>query len=218
MTQPAAHRFAGYASPGIVLEALRSALARTDALFPLSVMGLLAGLVTGMVIVAFRLLTEHALVSVGWMDNAENFEALTWQWRLALPTGGGLAIGLLFQLVSASSRQVGPGHVMAQLELPCIVLLGVVVGCLAAAYVYGTKNLDIRSRHLPLWLRTTAAGAFTGLCALVAPARSPACMIYPQDRHSMCRAPVKGGRAASLRRPENKPVYLSIEKRGIPHD
>ncbi len=300
VTPPTARRFAGYASPGIALEALRSALARTDALFPLSVMGLLAGFVTGMVIVAFRLLTEHALVSVGWMDNAENFEALTWQWRLALPIGGGLTIGLLFQLVSASSRQVGPGHVMAQLaqhagwlpwrnavmqffggaasiisghsvgregpvihvgaasaslfgqwlrlpnnsirtlvgcgvagsiaasfntpiagvvfamevvlleytlvgfapvilaamgatavsrlvygpdpaftvpnlhlvsllELPYIVLLGVVVGCLAAAYVYGTKNLDIRSRHLPLWLRTTAAGAFTGLCALVAP-------------------------------------------------
>lgn len=45
----------------------------------------------------------------------------------------------------------------------------VVVGCLAAAYVAGTRRLDQRARHLPLWLRTTAAGAFTGLCALVAP-------------------------------------------------
>lgn len=297
---PATRRFIGYTSPHIALEALRSALARTDALFPLSVMGLLAGLVTGVVIVAFRLLTEHALVSVGWMDDAENFEALTWQWILALPIVGGLVIGLLFQWVSVSSRQVGPGHVMAQLaqhagwlpwrnavlqffggaasiisghsvgregpvihvgaasasllgqwlrlpnnsirtlvgcgvagsiaasfntpiagvvfamevvlleytlvgfapvilaamgaaavsrlvygpapafavpnlqlgsllELPYIVLLGVVIGCLAAAYVYGTKTLDRRSRHLPLWLRTTAAGVFTGLCALVAP-------------------------------------------------
>ncbi|OJX03900.1 MAG: hypothetical protein BGO72_12390 [Burkholderiales bacterium 70-64] len=293
-------RFAGYASPGVALEALRATLARADALFPLSVMGLLAGIVTGAVIVAFRLVTEHALVLAGLMDDAEHFEKLSPEWRLALPIAGGLAIGVLFRLARPASRAVGPAHVMAQLarhagwlpwrnaamqfvggavsiicghsvgregpvihvgaasaslfgqwlrlpnnsirtlvgcgvagsiaasfntpiagvafamevvlleytlagfapvilaamsaaavsrvvygpdpafavppfqlasllELPYIVLLGAVVGCLAAAYVWGTKTLDARSRHLPLPLRTTAAGAFTGLCALVAP-------------------------------------------------
>ena len=87
----AARRFAGYASPRIAIEALRNAVAQSDALFPLSVIGLLAGFVSGLVIVAFRLLTEHALVRAGLMDNAENFEALNWQWRLALPIAGGLA-------------------------------------------------------------------------------------------------------------------------------
>ncbi|MCO5102085.1 MAG: chloride channel protein [Burkholderiaceae bacterium] len=292
--------FAGYASPRVALEALRAALARADALFPLSVLGLLAGIVAGIVIVAFRLVSENALVLAGSMDNAENFEALSPEWRLVLPTAGGLAIGLAFRAVRPESRSVGPAHVMAQLarhagwlpwrnavmqffggavsiacghsvgregpvihlgatsaslfgqwlrlpnnsirtlvacgvagsiaasfntpiagvvfamevvlleytlagfapvilaamaaaavsrivygpdpafavpplqltsllELPYVVLLGVVVGCLAAAYVRGTRTLDLRSRRLPLALRTTAAGAITGLCALVAP-------------------------------------------------
>ena len=55
------------------------------------------------------------------------------------------------------------------LEIPYIVLLGLVIGCLAAAYVRGTQALDVKSRHLPLSLRTTIAGLLTGLCALVVP-------------------------------------------------
>ncbi len=292
--------FIGYASPRVALEALRATLARADALFPLSVLGLLAGIVTGAAIVAFRLVSESALVLAGLMDNAENFEALSREWRLALPIAGGLVIGLLFRAVRPESRSVGPSHVMAQLarhagwlpwrnavmqfvggavsiacghsvgregpvihigatsaslfgqwlrlpnnsirtlvgcgvagsiaasfntpiagvvfamevvlleytlagfapvilaamaatamsrivygpdpafavpplqlasllELPYVVLLGVAVGCLAAAYVWGTRTLDLRSRRLPLTLRTTAAGAITGVCALVAP-------------------------------------------------
>ncbi len=290
----------GPASPRAALEALRATLARADALFPLSVLGLLAGIVTGVVIVAFRLISENALVLAGLMDDAENFEALSPEWRLALPIVGGLAIGLLFRAVRSESRSVGPAHVMAQLarhagwlpwrnavmqfvggavsiacghsvgregpvihigatsssllgqwlrlpnnsirtlvgcgvagsiaasfntpiagvvfamevvlleytlagfapvilaamaatavsrivygpdpafsvpplqlasllELPFVVLLGVAVGCMAAAYVRGTRALDVRTRRLPLVLRTTAAGAITGVCALFAP-------------------------------------------------
>lgn len=298
--KPTSARFIGYASPRVALEALRAALSRTDALFPLSVLGLLAGVVTGVVIVAFRLIIENALVVPGLMDDAEDFERLSYEWRLALPIAGGLAIGLLFWSVRPESRAVGPAHVMAQLakhagwlpwrnavmqfvggavsivcghsvgregpvihigatsasligqwlrlpnnsirtlvgcgvagsiaasfntpiagvvfamevvlleyslagfapvilaamastavsrivygsapafavpplqlvsllELPFIVLIGVVVGCLAAAYIWGVRMLDVHSRRLPLPLRTTLAGAFTGLCALAAP-------------------------------------------------
>ncbi len=292
--------FAGYASPRAALEGLRAALARADALFPLSVLGLVAGVATGIVIVAFRQVSENALVLAGLMDNGENFEALPVEWRLALPIAGGVVIGLLFGVVRSEWRAVGPAHVMAQLarhagwlpwrnavmqfvggaisiacghsvgregpvihigattssllgqwlrlpnnsirvlvgcgvagsiaasfntpiagvvfamevvlleytlagfapvilaavaaaavsrivygadpaftvptlqlasllELPFIVLMGVVVGCLAAAYVWGTRTLEVRSRRLPLVVRTTAAGAITGACAIVAP-------------------------------------------------
>jgi len=290
-----------------VAAALRSALddfrlylSRADALVGLSLLGVAAGLVTGVVIVAFRMLTEWSLVLAGLLPNAERFELLAWEWRLGLPIAGGLAIGLLFRLFAVGARQVGPVHVMAQLaahggrmpwrnallqfaggalsivsghsvgregpvihvgaasasllgqwmglpnnsirtlvacgvagaiaasfntpiagvvfamevvmleytllgfapvilaavtatslsrlvygpdpafavpelhlvsllELPWIVLLGVVIGCMAAAYVAGVRRVDERFRHLPLVLRTTLAGAICGLCALVAP-------------------------------------------------
>ncbi len=298
--RPAASRRVAFAGPRVVLARLRHDLAHADALVALSAIGVVAGLVVGVVIVAFRLVTEQTLVVAGLMDDAENFEALPWEWRLALPVGGGLLLGLMFRLAPIGARQVGPGHVMAQLashagrmpwrnavmqfvggavsivcghsvgregpvihvgaasasllgqwlrlpnnsirtlvacgvagaiaasfntpiagvvfamevvmleytlvgfapvilaavsatalswlvygadpaftvpemrqpsllELPWIVLLGLVVGALAAAYVAGTRQLDRRSREFPLWLRTTLAGACTGLCALGVP-------------------------------------------------
>ncbi len=97
------------------LESLRMDAARTDSLVPLSMLALLAGLLTGLVIVLFRLFTERTLVWIGFMNDAENFEALSWQWRLGLPVAGGLLIGLLFHWAPAAMRQVGPIHVMTRL-------------------------------------------------------------------------------------------------------
>lgn len=293
-------RLPRYASAREALGDLRHHLARADALVALSLLAVAAGLVTGVVIIAFRLLTESSLVWAGVMPNAEHFEALSWEWRLGLPIAGGLVIGLLFQLAAVGARQVGPVHVMAQLaahsgrmpwrnavlqffggaisiasghsvgregpvihvgaasasllgqwmrlpnnsirtlvacgvagsiaasfntpiagvvfamevvmleytllgfapvilaavtaaslsrlvygaapafavpnlqlvsllELPWVVLLGLVIGCMAAVYVHGVCRVDERFRHLPLWIRTTAAGAFVGLCAMIAP-------------------------------------------------
>lgn len=275
-------------------------LARSDALVGLSVIAVLAGLVTGVVIVAFRLITESSLVWAGLLPRIEGYESLSVEWRLGLPIAGGLLVGLLFQWVPPAARAVGPAHVMAQLarhggrlpfanaamqfiggaisivaghsvgregpvihvgaasasllgqwmrlpnnsirtlvacgvaasiaasfntplagvvfamevvmfeytlagfapvilaavcatsvsrmvfgpdpafavpslqlasllELPWVLLLGLVVGCLAAAYIAGIVLVERGSRRLPPWLRMTAAGAFTGVCALAAP-------------------------------------------------
>lgn len=282
------------------VERFRLRLAHTDALVGACLLGVLAGLLTGMVIVVFRLITESGLVWAGLLPDIERFEALDWKWRIGLATGGGLLIGLLFQLVPAAVRQVGPVHVMARLasdggrmpwanavmqfvggaisivaghsvgregpvihvgaasasllgqwmrvpnntirtlvacgvaasiaasfntpiagvvfamevvmfeytlsgfapvilaavgatsvsrmvfgpdpafavpaiqlvsllELPWVVLVGLVIGCFAAAYVHGIGLLERRTAHVPLWLRATAAGVLTGLCALAAP-------------------------------------------------
>ncbi|KAA0212124.1 MAG: hypothetical protein EDM78_12025, partial [Proteobacteria bacterium] len=83
--RPAASRRVAFAGPRVVLARLRHDLAHADALVALSAIGVVAGLVVGVVIVAFRLVTEQTLVVAGLMDDAENFEALPWEWRLALP-------------------------------------------------------------------------------------------------------------------------------------
>ncbi len=275
-------------------------LAHADALVGLSLIAALAGLVTGVVIVAFRMLTERGLVWAGLIPGIEAYESLSPAWRLALPTAGGLLVGILFQLVPAAARAVGPAHVMAQLagsggrlpwanavlqfvggaisiisghsvgregpvihvgaasasllgqwlrlpnnsirtlvacgvaasiaasfntplagvvfamevvmfeytlagfapvilaavcatsvsrlvfgpdpafavphlqlvsllELPWVLMLGLVVGCLAGAYIAGIVRVERHSRSAPPWLRMTLAGAFTGVCALAAP-------------------------------------------------
>ncbi len=285
---------------GSAVERFRLRLAHTDALAGACLLAILAGLLTGVVIVAFRLITESSLVWAGFLPDIERFEALDGAWRLGFATGGGLLIGLLFQWVPAAARQVGPVHVMARLanhggrmpwanavmqfvggavsivaghsvgregpvihvgaasasllgqwmrvpnntirtlvacgvaasiaasfntpiagvvfamevvmfeytlsgfapvilaavsatsvsrlvfgpdpafavppiqlvsllELPWVVLVGLVIGCFAAAYVHGIGLVERRTARVPLWLRMTAAGVLTGLCALVVP-------------------------------------------------
>ena len=90
-------------------------LAHADALVGVSLVAALAGLLTGVVIVAFRILTERGLVWVGAIPAIEAYESLSAAWRVALPTAGGLLVGLLFQLAPVAARAVGPAHVMAQL-------------------------------------------------------------------------------------------------------
>lgn len=101
--------------PARLLEALRSRLARADAVLPLALVGLVSGIATGAVIIVFRWLTETVPVAVGLLDDPERFETLSWSTRLCLPVGGALVIGLIFQASSLGSRQVGVLHVMERL-------------------------------------------------------------------------------------------------------
>ncbi len=54
-------------------------------------------------------------------------------------------------------------------ELPYIVLVGLVFGALAAFFIQALRLLDVKLRHLSLWVRTTLAGVLVGLAGLVAP-------------------------------------------------
>ena len=97
------------------LESLRQNLARADALLPLAVVGVASGVFSGLVIIAFRLLAESPFLTFGIRDSAEDFEALSWPWRIGLPVIGGLAIGALMTSVLPATRQVGVVHVMERL-------------------------------------------------------------------------------------------------------
>jgi chloride channel protein, CIC family len=282
------------------LESLRRNLAHTDALLPLVLVGVLSGAFSGLAIIALRLLAESSFLTFGIRDTAEDFEALTWPWRIGLPVAGGLAIGILMTNVSPATRQVGVVHVMERLayhagrlpwrnavlqfvgatiaivsghsvgregpsihvgaasasllgqslhlpnnsirilvacgtaaaiaasfntpiagvifamevvmmeytlvgftpvivaavcatsmthfvfgstpiveapasqmasllELPYMMLVGFALGSMASLFITGVRRLDKRARDLPVWIRTTAAGLITGICALAAP-------------------------------------------------
>jgi CIC family chloride channel protein len=279
---------------------LREHLAHAEALFPLALVGLISGLTTGGVIIAFRWLTEGAQIALTPVADPEAFEWLRWPYRLGLPIAGGLLIGVIFQRASLGSRQLGVVHVMERLarhsgrmpwknatlqffggalsimsghsvgregpvihlgaasssllgqwlgfpnnsirvlvacgvaasiaasfntpiagvifamevvlmeytlvgftpvilaavaatsltrvmygsapafdiprmemtslwELPYILLLGVVMGAVAALFIHGIRILDECYQDSPLWIRTGTAGVVTGLCALIAP-------------------------------------------------
>ena len=97
------------------LEQIRLHLSRPDALLMLVIMGLLAGLLSGAVIVLFRFVVEGTLAGVLPGGHDENFEGLPGWLRLFLPILGGLAIGLLFHWKANGQTLMGVGRVLERL-------------------------------------------------------------------------------------------------------
>lgn len=93
----------------------REALARVDALPQLSLLALLVGVVTGLIIVAFRLALESPHLFLP-MASAENFEALTPTTRVILIISGASIIAVTLQLLDKYKRQTGVSHVIDRLH------------------------------------------------------------------------------------------------------
>ena len=97
------------------LEALRLHVARPDALIQLAVLGLLSGLLSGAVIVAFRLLVEGSQEAILPGQGAENYEALPGWARLLLPVLGGVLLALLFRWGANGLYRLGVPRVMERM-------------------------------------------------------------------------------------------------------
>jgi len=54
-------------------------------------------------------------------------------------------------------------------ELPLIVIMGIVIGAIAAMFIAVLKWLSIRVKNIPVWLKLPLAGLAVGLCSLLAP-------------------------------------------------
>lgn len=103
------------ASPKYV-ERLRLALAASRAPLLLAGLGALSGALAGVTIVALRGLI--GLLSSGFMPegDAEHFEGLPLALRVALPLGGAILLGVLFELLRPAYRRVGLMHVLQRLH------------------------------------------------------------------------------------------------------
>ncbi|WP_290703209.1 chloride channel protein [Amphritea sp.] len=94
----------------------RNRLAHQEALPQLVLLGIISGLATGLVILAFRLMIELPLET--WLpdNNSENFEGLPLWLRFALPVAGSIVIFLLLWKLLPSTRKVGVVHVLERLS------------------------------------------------------------------------------------------------------
>ncbi|MES9992407.1 MAG: chloride channel protein [Candidatus Thiodiazotropha sp.] len=102
---------------GIVnwFDRLRLQLSRHDALLILSVLGLICGFVTGIVIILFRLLVESTQSALLPGGDAENYEALHPLMRFLLPIAGGLLLGFIFLRYANGLQVLGIPRVMERL-------------------------------------------------------------------------------------------------------
>ncbi len=94
---------------------LRFQLSHSDALLPLSILGLLTGFLAGGVVVLFHLLVEG--LQSGFLPGRlpENFEGLPPLLRFLLPVAGGLLLGLIFTRLAKGVYVLGIARVMERL-------------------------------------------------------------------------------------------------------
>jgi len=106
---------ARFSRSDFTLESFRRQLANVDALPQLCVLGLVSGVITGAVMVAFRLLLEVGAALYMPEGNPEAFEGLAPWLRALLPIIAVTLIGTLLYRQKAAARKLGVGHVIERL-------------------------------------------------------------------------------------------------------
>ena len=97
------------------IRGFRRALASVDSIPQFAILGIFSGIVTGLVILAFRSLIELPL-SFFLEENFEHFESLPLTSLFVLPVAGSVVLVLLFTFVQGNSRSVGVVHVLERLS------------------------------------------------------------------------------------------------------
>lgn len=98
------------------LENLRLRTSQPDALTQLAILSVIVGLVTGLVIVSFRLLIESVQLLFLPEGVPGNYEGLPVSVRILLPAAGALLIALVFRIWAKGEHTVGVLHVMERLS------------------------------------------------------------------------------------------------------
>ena len=102
--------------PDTFITHFRHRLAHVDALPQLALLGLVSGIVTGLIAVAFRLAIEWPLELFLPARQSEGFESLPLEARLLLPLVGTLLLILVMRKRSKAERQCGVGHVIERYQ------------------------------------------------------------------------------------------------------
>ena len=90
-------------------------LAGPDALLQLAILGLLTGIITGLVIVAFRLFVEGIQDFLLPGSGSEGYERLSLEVRFVFPIIGGLLLAFMFYKFSKGIRVLGIARVMERM-------------------------------------------------------------------------------------------------------
>ncbi|GEN28483.1 hypothetical protein HVA01_21290 [Halovibrio variabilis] len=106
---------ARFSRSDFTLESFRRQLANVDALPQLCVLGLVSGVITGAVMVAFRLLLEAGAALYMTDGDPEAFESMAPWLRSLLPMVAVTIVGLLLYRQKPAARKLGVGHVIERL-------------------------------------------------------------------------------------------------------
>lgn len=96
------------------MRTFRSRLASFDSIPQFAILGIVSGLITGLVIIAFRLAIEWPLEQF-LPGGAEDFESLSPLWAMCLPIAGAVVLIPIMMFIAEPDRRVGVVHVLERL-------------------------------------------------------------------------------------------------------
>jgi CIC family chloride channel protein len=99
-----------------LLSPYRRSLTRYDSALAYALLGIVAGLVSGLAVIAFERGIDELALLWGVGDGGEGFEALPGSMRFAIPVVGAVLLGLAFTLLRNEDREVGIVHVISRLH------------------------------------------------------------------------------------------------------
>ncbi|PID50528.1 MAG: chloride channel protein [Proteobacteria bacterium] len=95
---------------------LRLRLANPEAIMLMSLLAVATGVLTGLIIVAFRMLLDFAQSYLATSGQADDFESLAPSMRFILPMLGAVILGGIFHYLAPQKRQVGILHVIERMQ------------------------------------------------------------------------------------------------------
>lgn len=97
----------------LTIRGFRQRLASIDAVPQFAMLGVIAGIVTGALILLFRSLNEWPLILI--LGDPEDFEMLGPLSRFTLPVAGSIVLGLTLTFTRVPALRVGVVHVIERL-------------------------------------------------------------------------------------------------------
>lgn len=98
------------------LDGYRRQLTHYEALLPYSVLGVVGGVTSGLMVLLFELAIRQISSLIGIGAGGEGFEALPQAVWFALPCGGALLLGVLFSFLPKEDRDTGIVHVLSRMH------------------------------------------------------------------------------------------------------
>jgi len=144
------------------LDALRIHLARPDALLPLSLLGLMTGLLAGAIIILFRLLVEGTQDLMLPGQGSENYEALPLWLAFTIPLIAAIALAILFRYAANGLHVLGVARVMERMTYHQghLTVRGLLLQFFGAAFaIIGGHSVGREGPHIFLG---AAAGSLMG--------------------------------------------------------
>jgi H+/Cl- antiporter ClcA len=99
-----------------LLNNYRRTLGDYQSILSYALLGVIGGLASGLMVLAFELTINQLALIWGVRNSAEGFEGLPQWLTFALPVGGALALGIGFACIKAEDRETGIVHVISRMH------------------------------------------------------------------------------------------------------